>query len=127
MSNTNEKTNRSDDAVDQFEAALRIKPYYAEAHNDLGVALSRIPKARIGEVAAEYGYSKIEDLHAALGYGKFSPRQVLQKLAPDQVPAEAAQAIPGARYVELDASHISNIEKAEAFTKTVLDFLTEQK
>lgn len=40
---------------------------------------------------------------------------------------ELAQAIPGARYVELDASHISNIEKVDAFTKTVLDFLTEQK
>ncbi|MEZ0601253.1 3-oxoadipate enol-lactonase [Paraburkholderia sp. IW21] len=40
---------------------------------------------------------------------------------------ELAQAIPGARYVELDASHISNIEKADAFTKTVMDFLTEQK
>ena len=36
-------------------------------------------------VAGEYGYSKIEDLHAALGYGKFSARQVLQKLAPDLV------------------------------------------
>ncbi len=40
---------------------------------------------------------------------------------------ELAQAIAGARYVELDASHISNIEKADAFTKTVIDFLTEQK
>ncbi|MFM0167848.1 3-oxoadipate enol-lactonase [Paraburkholderia sediminicola] len=40
---------------------------------------------------------------------------------------ELAQSIPGARYVELDASHISNIEKADAFTKTVIDFLTEQK
>lgn len=40
---------------------------------------------------------------------------------------ELAQAIPGARYVELDASHISNIEQADAFTKTVIDFLTEQK
>ncbi|WP_434114742.1 3-oxoadipate enol-lactonase [Paraburkholderia caffeinilytica] len=40
---------------------------------------------------------------------------------------ELAQAIPGARYVELDSAHISNIEKAEVFTKTVLDFLTEQK
>ncbi len=39
-------------------------------------------------VAGEYGYSKIEDLHAALGYGKFSARQVLQKLAPDQIPPE---------------------------------------
>ena len=36
----------------------------------------------------------MEDLHAALGYGKFSPRQVLQKLAPDQVPAEALPEIP---------------------------------
>ncbi|MGF6771700.1 3-oxoadipate enol-lactonase [Paraburkholderia sp. GAS199] len=40
---------------------------------------------------------------------------------------ELAQSIPGARYVELDASHISNIEQVDAFTKTVLDFLTEQK
>jgi len=40
---------------------------------------------------------------------------------------ELAQAIPAARYVELDASHISNIEKADAFTKAVIDFLTEPK
>jgi 3-oxoadipate enol-lactonase len=38
---------------------------------------------------------------------------------------ELAAVIPGARYVELDASHISNIEQADAFTKTVLDFLKE--
>ncbi|WGS52329.1 3-oxoadipate enol-lactonase [Paraburkholderia sp. D15] len=38
---------------------------------------------------------------------------------------ELAASIPGARYVELDASHISNIEQTDAFTKTVLDFLTE--
>jgi 3-oxoadipate enol-lactonase len=35
-----------------------------------------------------------------------------------------AEAIPGARYVELDAAHISNIESANAFTTAVLDFLT---
>jgi GTP pyrophosphokinase len=39
-------------------------------------------------VAGEYGYSKFEELHAALGYGKFSARQVLQKLAPAQVQPE---------------------------------------
>jgi 3-oxoadipate enol-lactonase len=33
--------------------------------------------------------------------------------------------VPGARYVELDASHISNLELADTFTKTVLDFLAE--
>jgi 3-oxoadipate enol-lactonase len=36
-----------------------------------------------------------------------------------------ASGIPGARYVELDAFHISNIEKADEFTRTVLPFLTE--
>jgi 3-oxoadipate enol-lactonase len=38
---------------------------------------------------------------------------------------ELATAIPGARYVELDAAHLSNIEQAHAFTKAVTDFLTE--
>ena len=38
-------------------------------------------------VASEYGFPKMEDLHAALGYGKFSARQVLIKLAPEQVEA----------------------------------------
>jgi GTP diphosphokinase / guanosine-3',5'-bis(diphosphate) 3'-diphosphatase len=59
-----------------------------------GVALGRIGKARFEEVASEYGYPKIEDLHAALGYGKFSARQVLGKLAPDTVDAEPAVAPP---------------------------------
>jgi 3-oxoadipate enol-lactonase len=40
---------------------------------------------------------------------------------------EVAAAIAGARYVELDASHISNIEQADTFTKTVLDFLKESR
>ena len=35
-----------------------------------------------------------------------------------------AQTIANARYVELDAAHISNIEAAPAFTAAVVDFLT---
>ena len=38
---------------------------------------------------------------------------------------ELAATIPGARYVELDVSHISNWEQPEAFTREVLGFLTE--
>ena len=37
-----------------------------------GAARARSPRADLEAVAGEYGYSKIEDLHAALGYGKFS-------------------------------------------------------
>ncbi len=63
----------------------------------LGVALSRVNKAQMESVAGEYGYSKIDDLQAALGWGKFSARQVLAKLAPEIVEPEgqtAAQAAP---------------------------------
>ena len=35
-----------------------------------------------------------------------------------------ARAIPGAKLVELDAAHLSNIERAEAFTEALLRFLT---
>ena len=38
-----------------------------------------------GTVASEYGVSKTEDLYAALGFGRFSARQILQKVAPDEV------------------------------------------
>jgi 3-oxoadipate enol-lactonase len=34
-----------------------------------------------------------------------------------------AEQIPGARYVELDASHLSNIEAADSYTSAVLGFL----
>jgi 3-oxoadipate enol-lactonase len=36
-----------------------------------------------------------------------------------------AATIPGARYVELDAAHISNVEAADRFTETVLGFAGE--
>ena len=58
-----------------------------------GVALGRIARAQFAAVASDYGCGKMEDLHAALGYGKFSARQVLQKLAPDQVEPEVAQPV----------------------------------
>jgi 3-oxoadipate enol-lactonase len=35
-----------------------------------------------------------------------------------------ASGIPGARYCELNASHLSNVEAAEEFTRETLRFLT---
>jgi GTP pyrophosphokinase len=72
--------------------AVEIGQKYLERESRrLAVPLSRFTKADLEAVASEYGYSKMEDLHAALGYGKYSARQVLQKLAPDQVGQEAIQ------------------------------------
>ena len=36
---------------------------------------------------------------------------------------ELAGYIAGSRYVELDAAHLSNIEQADVYTKTLLEFL----
>jgi GTP diphosphokinase / guanosine-3',5'-bis(diphosphate) 3'-diphosphatase len=75
------------------EKAIDIGQKYLEKEaRRLGVAMSKISKADLERVASEYGVSKIEDLHAALGYGRYSARQVLNKLAPDQVPEKEAAA-----------------------------------
>lgn len=38
---------------------------------------------------------------------------------------ELAGYIEGSRYIELDAAHLSNIEKRDDYTRAVLDFLGE--
>jgi len=70
--------------------AIEIGEKYLEREaRRLGVPMASIAKTKVEEVASEYGYSKMEDLHAALGYGRFSARQVLQKLAPEKVAADS--------------------------------------
>ncbi len=84
-------------------AAIDIGQKYLEKESRrLGVQLSRVSKADLEKVAADYGYSKMEDLYAALGYGKFSARQVLTKLAPGLVkdePADGKAALPEPGFV----------------------------
>jgi GTP pyrophosphokinase len=73
--------------------AIEIGQKYLEREaRRLGVQISRITRADLERVASEYGCAKVEDLHAALGYGKFSPRQALHKLAPDIVQEQVADA-----------------------------------
>src|SRR3954451_8772790 len=56
----------------------------------LGVSLGRISQDDLASAASDYGVSKTEDLYAALGFGKFSARQLLQRIAPDDVQPEPA-------------------------------------
>ncbi|MBI3679769.1 MAG: bifunctional (p)ppGpp synthetase/guanosine-3',5'-bis(diphosphate) 3'-pyrophosphohydrolase [Acidobacteria bacterium] len=70
--------------------AIEIGEKYLEKEaRRLGVQLSRISKAQLEQVAGEYGHAKIEDLYAALGFGRFSARHVLHKVAPEIVPETA--------------------------------------
>jgi GTP pyrophosphokinase len=71
--------------------AIEIGQKYLEKEaRRLGVQMSRIGRIDLDRVAAEYGYSKAEDLHAALGYGRYSARQVLSKVAPGLVKDDGA-------------------------------------
>jgi GTP pyrophosphokinase len=45
-----------------------------------GRSLKKIPEADILKLTSEYGLSKLEDLYAAVGFGKYSARQVLTRL-----------------------------------------------
>jgi GTP diphosphokinase / guanosine-3',5'-bis(diphosphate) 3'-diphosphatase len=69
------------------EKAIEIGQKYLEKEaRRFGVSLNRVTKADVERVASDYGCSKMEDLHAALGYGKYSARQVLGKLVPGSIP-----------------------------------------
>jgi GTP pyrophosphokinase len=46
------------------------------------LSLSKFTSADFDRIAQEYGLASEEDLHAALGFGKYSTRQVLNKLEP---------------------------------------------
>jgi len=79
------------------ERAIEIGQKYLEKEaRRLGTRMANIRAEELERVAGEYGLGKTEDLYAALGYGKFSARQVLQKAAPELVPVEGAPAAPAA-------------------------------
>jgi GTP pyrophosphokinase len=70
--------------------AIEIGEKYLEKEaRRLGVQLGKITKVELERVAGEYGYSKIEDLHAGLGYGKFSAGEQVET---EKEPASAPPA-----------------------------------
>ena len=45
-----------------------------------GRSLKKIPEADLLQLASDYGLSKLEDLYAAVGFGKYSARQILTRV-----------------------------------------------
>jgi GTP pyrophosphokinase len=95
------KTTRARNKIKHFinqsarERAIDIGQKYLEKESRrFGVSLSRVSKGEFERCAAEYGCSKMEDLYAALGYGRYSARQILHKLAPEIVPEKEPAPAP---------------------------------
>ncbi len=71
--------------VSQRERAVEIGSKLIEKESRrAAVSFSKIPQEAMERVAHDYGCGQWEDLLAALGYGKYSARQVLGRLAPLQ-------------------------------------------
>lgn len=67
------------------------------------------------------------DLRAELGAIHALTLVMTGRADPSVPPGDSralADGVSGARFVERDAQHLSNIERAEEFTQAVLDFLT---
>jgi GTP diphosphokinase / guanosine-3',5'-bis(diphosphate) 3'-diphosphatase len=95
--------------------AIDIGQKYLEKEaRRLGVQLARIKAVEFDKAASEYGYSKMEDLYAALGYGKFSARQVLGKLglpvgpqSNQKIASEETEESKGAFGTQVDSAPVS--------------------
>ena len=90
IAKTSKARNKIKAVINTTERAKAVEigeKYLEKEARRLGVQWKKIGRDQIAAVASEYGFPKMEDLHAALGYGKFSARQVLIKLAPEQVEA----------------------------------------
>ncbi len=81
-------------AIERAKAIEVGEKYLEREARRLGVQLSRIGGPALETVARDYGYGRTEDLYAALGFGKVSPRHVLHKVAPEKVPSEQPPARP---------------------------------
>lgn len=90
IAKTSKARNKIKAVINTTERAKAVEigeKYLEKEARRLGVQWKKVTREQVLSVANEYGFPKMEDLHAALGYGKFSARQVLIKLAPEQVDA----------------------------------------
>ena len=79
--------------VHQRERAVEIGRKLIEKEaRKYHVPLKEIKEEELRKIAADYGLGQVDDLMAGIGYGKYSARQVLARLAPAsevQTPTEA--------------------------------------
>ncbi len=98
---TSRARNKIKHVINASERAKAIEigqKYLDKEARRLGVQLSRVARVELEKVAGEYGYSKMEDLYAALGYGKFSARQILGRVAPGAAGKDDEAAKPAALF-----------------------------
>src|ERR1700720_1061314 len=83
--------------LQEREEAMEVGQRLLEKESrQFGRSLKKIPEEDLLRVASDSGLSKIEDLYAAVGFGKYSARQILTRVLGDaakgsETPAEDAK------------------------------------
>jgi len=76
--------------VHQRERAIEIgKKLIDKEARKYRISMKDIKDADFRRIASDYGLGQVDDLMAAIGYGKYSARQVLGKIAPAHEPPSA--------------------------------------
>jgi len=82
--------------IHQRERAIEIGRKLIEKEaRKYRIALKEISEAELNQVATEYGLGRPDDLLAAIGYGKFSARSILARLAPTSAASAATHGDAG--------------------------------
>ncbi|MEO8938696.1 MAG: 3-oxoadipate enol-lactonase [Burkholderiaceae bacterium] len=110
-----------------------LERWFTRRHRDLAPS-TVVPVLAMLDATSSDGYTsncgaiRDADMRSQLSHIRIPTLVIAGTHDPSTPPAlgrEIADAIPDARYVELDAAHLSNIEQAGAFNATVLRFLTD--
>ena len=73
------------------EAMEMGKKLLEKESRHFGRGLKKIPDAEWNKLLTDYGLSKLEDIYAAVGFGKYSARQILVRLLGEPVGPEPAE------------------------------------
>src|ERR1700720_3091373 len=84
--------------LQEREEAMEVGQRLLEKESrQFGRSLKKIPEEDLLKVASDSGLSKIEDLYAAVGFGKYSARQVLTRVLGDAAKAAEQPAVEDAK------------------------------
>ena len=97
--------------VHQRERAIEIGRKLIEREaKKYRVSMKSVEEKQMQRVASEYGFGRPDDLMASIGYGKFSARSVLAKMAPAKVdPGQEAGGEKGKEPAESSESGFGNV------------------
>jgi len=73
------------------EAKEMGKKLFETEARHFGRSLKKIPEADLLKFASDHGLSKIEDLYASVGFGKFSARQILARVLGENAKEEESE------------------------------------